>query len=44
MKFPQIRYARGDAAQAEAGSQKAYNELTDGFQQARQWVSEEIAP
>ena len=29
---------------AKAGSKKAYNELKDGFQQARQWVSEKIAP
>jgi len=28
----------------KAGSKKAYNELKDGFQQARQWVSEKIAP
>jgi ElaB/YqjD/DUF883 family membrane-anchored ribosome-binding protein len=28
----------------KAGSRKAYNELKDGFQQARQWVSEKIAP
>ena len=27
----------------KAGSMKAYNELTDGFQQARQWVSDKIA-
>ena len=26
------------------GSKKAYSELADGFQQARQWVSEKIAP
>ena len=28
----------------KAGSKKAYGELTDGFNQARQWVSEKIAP
>ena len=28
----------------KAGSKKAYNELKDGFQQARQWVSDKIAP
>ena len=28
----------------KAGSRKAYNELKDGFNQARQWVSEKIAP
>jgi len=28
----------------KAGSKKAYAELKDGFQQARQWVSEKIAP
>ena len=28
----------------KAGSKKAYNELKDGFNQARQWVSEKIAP
>jgi len=28
----------------KAGSKKAYGELKDGFQQARQWVSEKIAP
>ena len=28
----------------KAGSKKAYNELADGFQQARQWVSDKIAP
>ena len=28
----------------KAGSQKAYEELKDGFNQARQWVSEKIAP
>ena len=27
-----------------AGSKKTYNELKDGFQQARLWVSEKIAP
>jgi hypothetical protein len=27
----------------KAGSKKAYGELKDGFQQARQWVSEKIA-
>ena len=27
-----------------AGSKKAYNELKESFQQARQWVSEKIAP
>jgi cytochrome c556 len=26
------------------GSKKAYNDLKDGFQQARQWVSDKIAP
>jgi hypothetical protein len=26
------------------GTKKAYNELKDGFQQARQWVSDKIAP
>ncbi len=26
------------------GSRKAYNELKDGFNQARQWVSDKIAP
>jgi DNA anti-recombination protein RmuC len=26
------------------GSKKAFNELKDGFQQARQWVSDKIAP
>jgi adenine-specific DNA methylase len=26
------------------GTKKAYGELKDGFQQARQWVSEKIAP
>jgi len=28
----------------KAGSKKAYNELKDGFQQERQWVSEKVAP
>ncbi len=28
----------------KAGFRKAYSELKDGFQQARQWVSEKIAP
>jgi hypothetical protein len=28
----------------KAGSSKAYNELKDGFNQARQWVSDKIAP
>jgi cytochrome c556 len=28
----------------KAGSKKAYAELKDGFQQARQWVSDKIAP
>jgi len=28
----------------KAGSKKAYNELKESFQQARQWVSEKIAP
>jgi cytochrome c556 len=28
----------------KAGSKKAYNELNDGFQKARQWVSDKIAP
>ncbi len=28
----------------KAGFKKAYAELKDGFQQARQWVSEKIAP
>jgi chromosome segregation ATPase len=28
----------------KAGSKKAYSELKDGFNQARQWVSEKIAP
>ena len=28
----------------KAGSKKAYNDLKDGFQQARQWVSDKIAP
>jgi len=28
----------------KAGSKKAYNELKDGFNQARQWVSDKIAP
>ena len=28
----------------KAGSKKAYGELKDGFQQARQWVSDKIAP
>ena len=28
----------------KAGSKKAYSELKDGFQQARQWLSDKIAP
>ena len=28
----------------KAGSRKAYTELKDGFNQARQWVSDKIAP
>jgi len=28
----------------KAGSKKAFNDLKDSFQQARQWVSEKIAP
>jgi methyl-accepting chemotaxis protein len=28
----------------KAGSRKAYEELKDGFNQARQWVSEKIGP
>jgi hypothetical protein len=28
----------------KAGSRKAFNELKDGFNQARQWVSDKIAP
>jgi len=28
----------------KSGSKKAYNELAAGFQQARQWVSDKIAP
>ncbi len=28
----------------KAGSEKAYDTLKDGFQQARQWVSDKIAP
>jgi cytochrome c556 len=28
----------------KSGTKKAYNELKDGFQQARQWVSDKIAP
>jgi len=28
----------------KAGTKKAYNELKDGFQQARQWVSDKVAP
>lgn len=28
----------------KAGSKKAYHEFADSFQQARQWVSEKIAP
>jgi len=28
----------------KTGSKKSYNELKDGFQQARQWVSDKIAP
>lgn len=30
--------------EVKAGSKKAYSELADGFQQARQWVSDKIAP
>ena len=29
---------------AKAGANKAYDGLKDGFQQARQWVSDKIAP
>ena len=29
---------------AKAGFEKGYSELKDGFQQARQWVSDKIAP
>jgi cytochrome c556 len=29
---------------AKDGTKKAYNDLKDGFQQARQWVSDKIAP
>ena len=28
----------------KAASKKGYNELKDGFNQARQWVSDKIAP
>ena len=28
----------------KAGAKKGYNEVKDGFNQARQWVSEKIAP
>jgi septal ring factor EnvC (AmiA/AmiB activator) len=28
----------------KAGSRKAYTELKDGFEQARQWVSDKVAP
>ena len=28
----------------KSGTKKAYKELKDGFQQARQWVSDKIAP
>ncbi len=28
----------------KAGSKKAYDQLADGFQKARQWVSDKIAP
>lgn len=28
----------------KAGTQKAYDSLKDGFQQARQWVSDQVAP
>ena len=28
----------------KAGTKKAYNDLKDSFQQARQWVSDKIAP
>jgi len=31
-------------ASVKAGSRKAYDSLADGFQQARQWVSDKIAP
>lgn len=31
-------------ASVKATSKKAYNEFKDGFQQARQWVSDKIAP
>jgi predicted nucleic acid-binding Zn-ribbon protein len=30
--------------EVKAGSKKAYGELKDGFQRARQWVSDKIAP
>ena len=30
--------------EVKAGFQKGYDELKDGFQQARQWVSDKIAP
>jgi ElaB/YqjD/DUF883 family membrane-anchored ribosome-binding protein len=29
---------------AKAGSKKAYDDLKNGFNQARQWVSDKIAP
>jgi len=28
----------------KAGFKKGYSELKDGFQQARQWVSDKVAP
>jgi chromosome segregation ATPase len=31
-------------ADVKSGTRLAYNELKDGFQQARQWVSDKIAP
>jgi len=31
-------------AEVKAGFNKGYNDLKEGFQQARQWVSEKIAP
>lgn len=30
--------------EVKSGARKAYDELKDGFQKARQWVSEKIAP
>ena len=30
--------------EVKSGCKKGYSELKDGFQQARQWVSEKIAP